>query len=945
MAGGGGRRTRVVGRDRELERFAAAVAAAGEGNPSVLLVAGEAGIGKSTLVAEAAARSGVDALVGRCVQVGGDAIALAPLVDLVRQLRRREAGTAAAERLAATLQHGGRDDAIGVFGLALDVLGELGASAPVLVAFEDLHWADATTWDLFEYLARNLADERVVLVGTYRPDDLARDPRARRRVAELARVPAVERVELGGLDRAAVALHASAVLGIPAPPGLVEELLRRGQGNPFFTEELVAAHVAGERIPALLSEQLEADIAALGPDARQVVGAVAAVGRDTSPALLADVLALDDERVEAGVRAAVEARVVVVDPVTDGYRVRHPLIGEVAYGALLPSERQRLHRAIADALRSRPDHAMTASDAAGELAFHLDRAGDEAGAFEASLAAADAAEPVAPAACLAHLERALELWERHAGPGRDAERVERLWQAADIASATAGNARAVELGEAAMRLGVPSRGEAWTHERLGRFLWGLGDLDRAAAEYARAAELAGAAGDDRLAAPAFAGLAQADLMFCRLDAAEAWARRALAVAGDDRDTWAMASRVLGVREVIAGRADGGVARCRAAVEAATSPHRRALATAYLALALLDAGRTEEAVTVALDGAAHAQRSGFEASFASYLSGLAAHGLIRLGRWADADAVLAPMTAVEAMPIAAVQLETARAVLAARRGDLDAARRHCERAAAQPIDPWHVVVVRAAAADVHLAAGDWPAAMAVADEALGPDGEGDRWRARFARAHVVAAVEAALDALARREVVEVDAVVASGRARLAAAPARTPVDALDVAVAEAWLARLTGADPDAWSRAASIAGDLGDRWTAAVARVHEADAAASTGAAARAVDALRAAHATAVELGAAPLLAEVDALARRARISVEAPEVPAVDRADAARLGLTPREAEVLALVAAGRTNREIGAELYVSEKTASVHVSNILRKLQVSTRVEAAAVAQRLGLS
>jgi DNA-binding CsgD family transcriptional regulator len=815
----------------------------------------------------------------------------------------------------------------------------------VLVAVEDLHWADATTWDLFEYVARNVVDERVVLVGTYRPDDVARDLRARRRIAELVRVPVVERIELGGLDRSAVALHATDVLGIPAPPGLVEELVRRGQGNPFFTEELVAAHLAGERIPGLLAELLAADIAALDPDARQVVGAVAAIGRDTSPSLLADVLALDGERIEAGVRAAVDARVVVVDPSTDGYRIRHPLLGEVAYAALLPSERQRLHRAIADALLARPDHAMTATDAAGELAFHLDRAGDEAGAFAASLAAADAAELVAPAACLAHLERALELWERHAGPDRDAERVERLWQAADLATATVGNARAVELAETAMRLGVPTRGEAWTHERLGRFLWGLGDLDRAAAEYGRAAELADAAGDDRLRAPAFAGLAQADLMFCRFDSAEAWAQRALAAAGDDRDTWAMASRVLGVHEVLAGRADDGVARCRAAVEAATSPHRRALATAYLALALLDAGRTEEAVTVALDGAADAQRSGFEASFAAYLSGVAAHGLVRLGRWHDADAVLAPMAAVEAMPVAAVQLATAQALLAARRGDLAEAVQHWDRAAAQPVDPWHDVVVRATAADVHLAAGDWARAMDVAEEALAAGDGGARWRCRFARAHVVAAVEAALDALARRDAIEVGSVVARERARLDAVTARTPVDALDVAVAEAWLTRLTGADAEVWSRAAKVADDLGDRWTAAGVRVHEADAAASTGAASRALDALRAAHATAVELGAAPLQADIDALARRARISVEAAEVPALDRADAVRLGLTPREVEVLALVAAGRTNREIGAELYVSEKTASVHVSNILRKLQVSTRVEAAAVAQRLGLT
>jgi DNA-binding NarL/FixJ family response regulator len=128
-------------------------------------------------------------------------------------------------------------------------------------------------------------------------------------------------------------------------------------------------------------------------------------------------------------------------------------------------------------------------------------------------------------------------------------------------------------------------------------------------------------------------------------------------------------------------------------------------------------------------------------------------------------------------------------------------------------------------------------------------------------------------------------------------------------------------------------------------VREAEAAAAVGAAARASDALRAAHHTAAELGAQPLLAEIDAVATRTRLRVEQEPVRAIDANDAARLGLTSREAEVLSLVAAGRTNRQIGGELFVSEKTVSVHVSNILRKLAVTSRVEAAAVAQRLGMT
>jgi DNA-binding NarL/FixJ family response regulator len=164
-------------------------------------------------------------------------------------------------------------------------------------------------------------------------------------------------------------------------------------------------------------------------------------------------------------------------------------------------------------------------------------------------------------------------------------------------------------------------------------------------------------------------------------------------------------------------------------------------------------------------------------------------------------------------------------------------------------------------------------------------------------------------------------------------------------ADALVTRLSGADADAWARAASAWEQQGDRWYSAVARVREADAAATLGQAARASDALQFSHHIAVGLGAQPLLAEIDAVATRTRLRVEQEPVRAVEPGDAARLGLTSREAEVLALVAAGRTNRQIGGALFVSEKTVSVHVSNILRKLAVTSRVEAAAVAQRLRMT
>jgi DNA-binding CsgD family transcriptional regulator/tetratricopeptide (TPR) repeat protein len=945
-------RSRVVGREPELAVFERAVTRAADGAPTVVLVAGEAGIGKSTLVAEAARRAGVPAFVGRCVHVGGDVIALAPLVDLARRIRRDPpagAAPAALDKLAASIQ--ARDEATrsgGVFDLVLDLVGELAADGPAVVAFEDLHWGDPATWDVFDYVARNLVDERVVLVGTYRDDEVARDPALRRRVGELARLPVVERMSLTALDTAAVAVQAADLLGIPAPRSLVDDVVRRGRGNPFFTEELVAAHRAGEAIPAVLSDLLEADIAELPDDARLVVGAVAAIGRDTDATLLAAIVDLSDDALDAAARAALDAHLLVVEPGSDAYHVRHPLIGEVAYARLLPSERRRLHRAAADALIADPRLALTTTDAAGELAFHLERAGDDAGAFAASLDAADAALAIVPAAALAHLERALALWDRY-GPADPTERIRRLWDAAEVASATGDNARAVEHATNASALGEPARGVAWGRERLGRYLWGGGRIAESAAVYAAAAEAL--TGDERpSSAPTFAGLAQADLMFCRYDEAERWARRALDVAGDiDIVGRHMGERVLGWVDAHAGRADEGVARSRAAVATAPAAHFRALATLYLAGNLLAVGRVDEVVGVALDAAVDARRGGLESSFTGYFLGLAADALTRLGRWDEADTVLAGVDPDDYIPVDAISLESAMALLAGRRGDDDTARRLLESMRERPVDPWHEAVVDVTTAEVHLAAGRWTDAAAAARVSLDVvDGRQPRWPLVSAALWTIAMVESTLDRLAARDDVDVAATVSALRAELTnAQPRGDDPGALATAYrafADATISRLERDDPAAWDAATRAATSLGDPWLVGWARLHSANAAAARGDAALAATALRDAHETAVRLRARPLLDAVDALSRRARLSVETAAVPVLAESDVSRLGLTPREAEVLGLVAAGRTNREIGEELYVSEKTASVHVSNILRKLGVSTRVEAAAVAQRVGI-
>jgi DNA-binding NarL/FixJ family response regulator/tetratricopeptide (TPR) repeat protein len=584
------------------------------------------------------------------------------------------------------------------------------------------------------------------------------------------------------------------------------------------------------------------------------------------------------------------------------------------------------------------------------LAVHLDRAGDQPAAFTALLAAADASETVAPGAALRHLERAFELWDAAGDAPATERRGDRLWQAAELASGTASNERAAALARDAFGYGPPLRGMAWGHERLGRFLWASGHLEQSAVEFeAAAALLPATAGSE--AAAVYAGLGQAELMLGRYESAEERTRRVvelLAEPAADPVAWVMARRVLGLVVDHRGDPDAGVALCREAAAAAPNALTRALAMLYVGVTLIDAGRYQDAVNEMLDAAADAHLTGLDRSFGGYLDALAAEGLLRLGRWSDAEALLERSDGAQTLPVGRIRLARSGAMLAARRGDRERATSLLAAAEQEPVDPFHRTFLDDAAADVHVVLGDWAEAAAIAERVLSGEVSGVRlWRTRFLLVEVIARVELLLDARARLQVLDEAAVVQRLGAAVAAeqeAGGGSADITARLAHAAAALTRLGTANPDAWAAAVLGWERLGDAFWMAAARLREAEAAAAAGATARAADALQHAHRLATALDAAPLLIEIEQVSRRTRLGLDTPTPKVLAAATIDQLGLTPREAEVLTLVAAGQTNRQIGERLYVSEKTASVHVSNILRKLGVSTRVDAAAVAQRLGV-
>jgi predicted ATPase len=468
----------LVGRVEELELLEAARVRAADADPAVVLVGGEAGVGKTRLVAELTARcvtDGTRVLAGGCVPVGDGALPYAPIVEALRALLGdvgvgavRELVGPSWPELARLLPALGAPEAgpagqaaqARLFELVLGLVGRLSEQAPLVLVVEDLHWADRSTRDLLAFLVRNLRRERVLLVVTYRNDEPGQQ-RLGPYLAELDRASRVERIELSRLDQIQTGAQLVGILGAVPAADLVDGVFVRSEGNPFFTEELLAVVRAGsDELPATLRDLLRGRVQTLPDHARQVLAVVAVAGRRTSHRLLASVASLNDRQLDGALRAAVASQLLVTTPGEDGYDVRHALLREVIDADLLPGERARLHAALAQALTERPELADgSPAVAAAELAAHWDAAGEPTRALPARVQAGLAADRAhAFPEAQRHYERALQLWEQVLQPDALAgtDRVELLTRAADAASASGRSQRALALLTTALELLDPA---------------------------------------------------------------------------------------------------------------------------------------------------------------------------------------------------------------------------------------------------------------------------------------------------------------------------------------------------------------------------------------------------------------------------------------------------------------------------------------------------------
>ncbi|MEU4195392.1 AAA family ATPase [Kribbella sp. NPDC026611] len=932
-----------VGREAELAVLRSAAGQVEAGDSARLLVVGEAGIGKTRLIAEFTAGLGAEWLTvtGACPELGAEHF---PYVAFLPIVRRLADGSPASPALRSLLPHGSADDSPESTGGRLALLYDLialieraAADRPLVLVVEDLHWADSASRELFGYLARNLGKLPVLLIGTVRTGELPAGHPVRQLVAELGRRSDITMLPLEPLEQHDVGELLTALDG-RYDPVRASAVYRRSGGNPLFVEALVHDSSPRSSLRTLLQER----VAGLSDTARPVLAVASIAGASMGHDLLTVLADRPDDELDRALRELVEREQLV--PTAYGYQFRHALIREAVYTGLLPGERRRLHARAASALSEHPDLAAQGLPAA-ELAEHWYLAGNADEAYDAALVAADEARATfAYGEEFRHLERALAL-----RPATDPARLELLERAITAAMRAGEGARGLELCAAALELvdevADPERAALLLLDRaqlrsrldltgredidrarrllptdqetyaLGRLHWVLG-IDEGTARHTDAAQEHGrtvlrigeALDDDRLRCRAYAVLGYAAYMADDLEAAwdaQARCRRIATAINDDfvlvaNSLWECATlNAAGQFERLAAHMPGAV---REAELLGMRKWRGPLMTVNLALALTAVGRWDEAVHAIEEELA----AGPETLYETVLRGQLASLHLYRGDLARA---------AELLPVADELYARSPVLRSFMQGYLTSLT--CELAIARH-DPEAAV----------------PAAAEFLQHALDPDGpqrpdlDGLLGIAMLQRARLAAA--------ARNR--EIAADVASIRASVAellpqvgttaAPPLAAYVATISAALGPGRMADWDTA-ADHWRRMPYLPGTIACLIAAA-----EAALAISNRPGAR--RRLEEARELATPLRAGLYLDRIAALGQRARLE------PAASSTDV--MGLTPRELDVLRLLARGLLNREIAAELYISPATVAVHVSRILTKLDATTRTEATAQAHTLRL-
>jgi DNA-binding CsgD family transcriptional regulator/tetratricopeptide (TPR) repeat protein len=948
----------IVGRAPELDALLRS--AVGPEGTRMVLLSGDAGVGKTRLLTEALGRleeQGWHPLVGHCLDFGDTSM---PYLAFAEMLGQTE-GSTVHPALARLRHHPSADapaeapseglDRAEVFEAVYSLVEELASATPVVMVVEDAHWADASTRDLISFLLSRRFQGRFLCVVSFRSDEMHRRHPLRQSVAEWVRQPGVERIQLDPLPPGVVRGLVEQLIGSSDAryDEDIERIVQRSQGNAFYVEELVGAFLGGGwSLPEDLADLLLVRLDRLDETARDVVRVASAAGQRVSHDLLAKVAPVAEDELDVALRAAIDAYVLVRTG-EEQYAFRHALLGEAVYDDLLPGERMRLHTAYAGAVRE-----LHGKEASANLARHALASHDLPTALQASVDAGEQALATGgPDEAARHFTKALEIYERAASqlddPPDEAELVART---VDALCSSGRPEMALSLVDSHLARLAPDAPDVARARLLLARVEALRSTETEAGPSlisAEALELVGPE-ETHLRARILAMHAQALVWDDRFDEARRTADEAIdladklqlpRLAADVGVTLTWLSQHLDFGE--GSRADLKRiiedARARGDAFSEMRGYLRSGGLEY------DYGSLDQAQEAFLNAARLARELGRPWTIQG-ISGRTQAGVMAYmrGHWEQALEIV-DHSAEDPPPTPRAMLEAVALAVSAGRGDVSALKR-----VPGMRERWHreglIAVVGGGAAidllSLRDGAGD---AVAMYDDicaVLSP-----LWTENFgARLRLATTALAALadeaprtPTAAREETRATAQRLRDDAQRVLAARGERPF-AVEGRAWEArlraeslrleWLLGASVALTDLirhWRESAELFTELGHRLEEARSRTRLAAVLRSSGDVEGSQHEAAIARDLATRLHARPLLEELG-------VARSGPEAGA----------LTPREREILLLVASGRSNAEIGKQLFISAKTVSVHVSNVMSKLGAGSRTEAAALARRSGL-
>ncbi len=970
----------LSGRAGERAAFLEKVRAALGGRPHALLLHGEAGVGKTALVrslVEELRTEGVQVLWGQSLRFGAVEAMYQPLVlalegwladlDQVDRAALVEAIPSAA-LILPSLGAPPMDGRAGLVTVVDALLTRAVARAPTVLVVDDVHWADPATWDALSYLVAGFDRQPMALLTTHR-DETVGDADFQRWLAHLRRLPGTQEMLLERLDLSGTVDQIGELLGHSPSAGFAQQVHDKSRGNPYLSELLVRrGDLGAEQLPADLPDELSQALLdawrGLTPAGREITRVLAVAGRPTDAAVLTAVAADVGVPEVGSLREVVDAGVVVM--IREGAWFRHPLLAEVLLGSYLPGEAAPVHAAWAEHLEKASATGVEELRRLGDLATHHERAGASEAAFGTLLRAADLAEELG--AFREHadlLTRAADLWDAGASEPADVRARARLLERAGDACAMmerygdclpAARARAPSGGSRPGAAVEQSAGAQRSPRSPGTST--ATPMSSAAWQppWSSPAPTLTAASTRTPCATTRTGASTASTGTTRSGSStKRWPRRT-GPARRPPSHYSYGTRGLMHSETDPEQAERDVDR---SWEYAIASGDYAVIAGELQDRLFVRfwrGDLRGAHQHGLEALEWSQRlGGVGEKFSRFLLSSV---LLDLGDLNAAGEVMrGALAVVTEKPNAGIWVSAA--VLAARRGADDAARNHLARA--RELNPLLEQVPMPEGgprlAELSMAWGDPAEAFAVLERSLpfreyDPSGL-DSILAAAARV-TADLVEGARDNrdedAVRRHLLALDRLV-SARSELIGTPFALygDRDTLQPARAALFAAERSRAQGEAdqverWREAVAACDTAGLGWQQQYASWRLATALVALGQAAAEVgELLRGVHGYAIEQGALPLQRQVEELAGLARVSLREPRLPASTPTPVAFAGLTPREAEVLSHLVADRTYAEIASALFISEKTVSVHVSNLLRKSGCGSRREVAALARRVG--